>query len=100
MCTQGMHCLIYILQGIKPRTFEELEIRARDMDLSIASKETKDFSVPKVRKDKKETKGAGKIGKSIMKESMVVNTTPLKFSKRKEGRAEKNDDGSERRRRT
>ncbi|KAA0039582.1 retrotransposon gag protein [Cucumis melo var. makuwa] len=31
---------------------------------------------------------------------MVVNTTPLKFSKRKEGRVEKKDDGSERRRLT
>ena len=38
--------------------------------------------------------------KSTVKESIVVNTTPLKFSKRKEGRAEKNDDGSERRRLT
>ncbi|TYK30252.1 uncharacterized protein E5676_scaffold595G00790 [Cucumis melo var. makuwa] len=55
-------------------------------------KGTKGFPIPKVRKDKKETKGAEKIVKSTVKESMVVNTTPLKFSKRKEGRAEKKDD--------
>ncbi|KAA0062536.1 ty3-gypsy retrotransposon protein [Cucumis melo var. makuwa] len=70
------------------------------MELSIASRGTKDFPVPEVRKDKKETKSAEKVVKSSVKESMVVNTTPLKFSKRKEGRAEKKDDGSERRRLT
>ncbi|KAA0059902.1 retrotransposon gag protein [Cucumis melo var. makuwa] len=61
---------------------------------------TKDFSVLEVRKDKKETKSVEKVVKSYVKESMVVNTTPLKFSKRKEGRAETKDDGSERRRLT
>ncbi|TYK04497.1 ty3-gypsy retrotransposon protein [Cucumis melo var. makuwa] len=70
------------------------------MELSIASRGTKDFPVLEVRKDKKETKSAEKVVKSTVKESMVVNTTPLKFPKRKEGRAEKKDDGSERRRLT
>ncbi|KAA0051454.1 ty3-gypsy retrotransposon protein [Cucumis melo var. makuwa] len=101
MCTQGMYWgFLYILQGIKLRTFEELATRAHDMELSIARRGTKDFPVPEVRKDKKETKSAKKIVKSIVKESMFVNTTSMKFSKRKEGRVEKKDDGSERRRLT
>ncbi|KAA0065805.1 ty3-gypsy retrotransposon protein [Cucumis melo var. makuwa] len=70
------------------------------MELSIASRGTKDFPVPEVRKDKKETKSAEKVVKSTVKESMVINMTPLKFSKRKEGRTEKKNDGSERRRLT
>ncbi|TYK30009.1 ty3-gypsy retrotransposon protein [Cucumis melo var. makuwa] len=59
------------------------------MELSITSRGAKDLHVPKVRKYKKETKGAEKIAKTTVKESMVVNTTPLKFSRRKEVRAEK-----------
>ncbi|TYK01577.1 ty3-gypsy retrotransposon protein [Cucumis melo var. makuwa] len=50
--------LLFILQEIKLCIFEELATRAHDMELSITSKGTKDFPVPEVRKDKKETKGA------------------------------------------
>ena len=41
--------------------------------------------------------GAKKIAKSTVKESLVVNMTLLKFSKRNEVKAEKKDDGGERR---
>ncbi|XP_038876523.1 uncharacterized protein LOC120068954 [Benincasa hispida] len=109
MCMQGMHWeLLYILQGIKPRTFEELATRAHEMKLSISNRGTWDFLNHEPRKDKKEVKGTEKIVKSakktvkgVTKESMVINTTPLKFSsKRKEKIIEKKDQEGEIRRPT
>ncbi|KAA0059770.1 retrotransposon gag protein [Cucumis melo var. makuwa] len=102
MCTRGMHWgLLYILQGIKPRTFEELATRAHDMELSIANRGAKDFLIPKSMSDKNELDDTKKIENSVIKESMVVHATPLKsFSKRKETKIERQHGGDEKRQST
>ncbi|KAA0050986.1 retrotransposon gag protein [Cucumis melo var. makuwa] len=72
ICTQGMHWgLLYILQGIKPRTFEELATHAHDMELSIANRGTKDFPVLEVRKDKKETKDIADMLEQLLEKQLI-----------------------------
>ncbi|TYK00107.1 ty3-gypsy retrotransposon protein [Cucumis melo var. makuwa] len=102
MCTQGMHWeLLYILQGIKPRTLEELATRAHYMELSIANRGAKDFLVQRTRSDKNEINDTKKIANNVLNESMLVQETPLKsFSKRKETKHKRNYDGDEKRRPT
>ncbi|KAA0062875.1 ty3-gypsy retrotransposon protein [Cucumis melo var. makuwa] len=97
MCTQGMHWgLLYILHGIKARTFKELTIIAHDMKLSIANRGNNDLLVPKIRKEKKEMKSTQKVSKGATKEAMVVSTSPLKFVSKEKKMEKRQDEGEKR----
>ncbi|KAM1094058.1 hypothetical protein ACFX2B_008985 [Malus domestica] len=82
MCVQSMQWgLHYILQGIKPRTFEVFATRAYDMELSITHHGKKepiaDYKNDKVLRTKVE-----KAAWKSTKEAMTVNTAPIKISTR------------------
>ena len=81
MCIQGMHWgLLYILQGIRPRTFEELATRAHDMEIIIANHGSKKNLTIDWQRERHDGKRSDNNSKKPIQESMTINTALVKIS--------------------
>ncbi|XP_027152062.1 uncharacterized protein LOC113752125 [Coffea eugenioides] len=89
MCIREMYwSLNYILQGIRPNIFEELATRAHDMELNIMANATDGLPIqaprvqpPRQSNERQENKKGGKPPSRFNnKESMAINTAPMKIA--------------------
>ncbi|KAH9613451.1 hypothetical protein KSS87_000902 [Heliosperma pusillum] len=83
MCINGMNWdLLYILNGIKPKSFHKLATRAHDMEITVNARNKTKSSSSKAISEKKEFKKTEKGSKGSSKVAMPVTTsnTPVKIS--------------------
>jgi len=61
----------------KPKTFQELETKAHDMEVTIASRCDSSFSIAESKRDRVEVKKNFKFSKNSTKETMTVSKTEV-----------------------